>query len=287
MTLNVFFSYDSDDRLVVGRIKDGIEARAGGLIDIYIYEEDLQPGMDIPTKAKSRIREADIFLVLITPNSQDSAWVQQEVGFANRDDCTVLPIRLETPDPPELKGLLGGMEYFTFDQDDPNAFFDDFMDYAAETWDVYPDEGEPLGGDGPEKGYLSPLASPEKREIVITESPVEVYRRDDDSHEVVAETSDQIVELGIRDASVSRKRDGPAPVVFEPSESGGVTLYNNGTTNPITVTHDVGVEPTTVQTGEAETFADTCTVEIGYNTKLKLKFGHDTIDIEESGANRM
>lgn len=266
MTLEVFFSYDSEDRLIVNRIKDGIEARLGGNINIYIYEEDPKPGTIIPTKAKNRIREADIFLVLITPNSQDSAWVQQEVGFANGVDCTVVPILLEAQEGPELKGLLGGMEYLTFAQDNPNGFFEDFMDYVADTGYIPPDD------DGRRMGYLSPLDSPDEDDHIIIESPVEVYRRDDNRHEVVAETAGQIISLGIRDASVSRKKSGTAPVVFEPNGPGQVTLYNNGATNPVTVDYGIGRQPATVPKDEAETLTNTCTVEIGFDAKLELGF---------------
>lgn len=279
MTLDVFFSYDSDDRLIVNRIKDGIEARANGEVDIYIYEDDLQPGTAISENAKKRIREADLFLVLITPNSQDSAWVQQEVGFAD-GKVQIVPIMLDVPEKPELKGLLAGREYLTFDQDRPTDFFRDFMDYARRSG-LLADDREPSEDDEHEKGYLSPLDSPNEGEHIIIESSVEVYRRDDDRHEVVAETDGQIVSLGIRDATVSRKNDGPAPVVFEPIGPGRVTLHNNGTTNPVTVDHGVGIEPTTIQNGDAEMLTDTCMVTIGYNTKLKLGFRHDTVDVEE------
>lgn len=272
MTLEVFFSYDSEDRLIVNRIKDGIEARVGGNINIYIYEEDLKPGTIIPTKAKNRIREADLFLVLITPNSQDSVWVQQEVGFANGVDCTVVPILLDVPERPELKGLLGGMEYMFFDQDNPNDFFEEFIDYATDTWDIHTDENVPSDADERRMGYLLPLDSPDDEDHIIIESPVEVYRRDDNRHEVVAETAGQIINLGIRDASVSRKNGGTAPVIFEPNGPGRVTLYNNGATNPVTVDYGIGRKPATVQKDETETLTHTCTVKIGFDTKLELGF---------------
>lgn len=281
MTLDVFFSYDSEDSLVVNRIKDGIEARAGGDIDIYVYEEDLQPGTNIPAKAKDRIKSADLFLVLVTHNSQESAWVQQEVGYANGVGCSVVPVLLDAPEKPELKGLLEGMEYLTFDRDRPEDFFRDFMDYAAKTWAVGPDGRRHEPPDVSRNGRLSSVESNREDEHIIIEAPVEVYRRDGDRHEVVAETEGTVIRLGIKDASVSRKKGRLAPIVFEPQPDGHVVLQNNGSTNPITVKHGVGAEASTVRSGESETLADTCTVEIGFNTRLKLGFTHDTIDVEE------
>jgi hypothetical protein len=138
-TVSVFFSYSSDDRSIVERIKDGIEARTGGNVDVYRYEDDPQPGKPTWTKAKNRIREADLFLVLLTPNSQGSAWVQQEVGFA-AEKVPIVPILRETGVEPELVGLLESKEYLTFAPDSPDDFLEDFMNYAGDTWDVHPDE---------------------------------------------------------------------------------------------------------------------------------------------------
>lgn len=133
-TVNVFFSYNSDDGWLVKRIKEGIEDRFGGKIDIYIYEDDPQPGKPTWNKAKNRIRTSDLFLVLLR-NNQDSDWVQQEVGFAD-EKVPIVPIVCESPEKPELKGALKGKEYLTFDQDDPDDFLEEFVDYAASTWDI-------------------------------------------------------------------------------------------------------------------------------------------------------
>jgi hypothetical protein len=148
MPIDVFFSYDSDDGSLVRRIKDGIEVRNGD-IDVYIYEDDLQPGESISKKARDSIRNADLFLVLITPNSQNSQWVQQEVGFADGEDCQIVPVLLESPDVSEPGGLLAGVEYLSFDRDDPDEFFADFS-HALDTWIEFPDGVEPVddgGGD--------------------------------------------------------------------------------------------------------------------------------------------
>lgn len=133
-TVNVFFSYNSDDAWIVKRIKEGIEDRFGGKIDIYIYEDDPQPGKPTWNKAKNRIRTSDLFLVLLG-SSQGSDWVQQEVGFAD-EKVPIVPIVCESPEKPALKGALAGKEYLTFDQDNPDDFLEDFVDYAADTWEV-------------------------------------------------------------------------------------------------------------------------------------------------------
>lgn len=60
-----------------------------------------------------------------------------------------------------------------------------------------------------------------------------------------------------------------------------MALHNDGSTNPLTVEYGVGVPPVTVPAGEEIVLADTCTVRIGFNARLKLEFGHDTFGIEE------
>lgn len=133
-TVNLFFSYNSDDGGIVKRIKEGIEGRYGGKVDVYLYEDDPQPGKPTWNKAKNRIRTSDLFLVLLR-NSQGSDWVHQEVGFAD-EKVPIVPIVYESPEKPELKGALAGKEYLTFDQDNPDDFLEAFLEYAEGTWDV-------------------------------------------------------------------------------------------------------------------------------------------------------
>lgn len=133
MTIEVFFSYDSDDQTLVRRLKDGIENRIEGEIEVYIFEEDPNPGGEPSNKAMEGIKESDVFLVLVTPNSQKSQWVQQEVGFAKGEDCDIIPIVLDDPET-ELTGFLAGIEYLPVKKDNPEPFFDTFQEYAEEEW---------------------------------------------------------------------------------------------------------------------------------------------------------
>lgn len=147
VTLDVFFSYDSDDRLLVGRLKDGIENRSDQDVDIYIYEEDRRLGEPIAEKAKNRIRQADLFIVLITPNSKDSMWVHQEIGFAEGVDCPVVPIVHEDIDLLEIRGLLSGVEYLSLDPRQPDDFFREFLEYIERTFQASPAEEHKRRGD--------------------------------------------------------------------------------------------------------------------------------------------
>lgn len=143
MTFGVFFSYDSEDDTLVRRLRDGIETRVQGDVEIYIFEDDPNPGGQPSRKAMEGIRASDAFLVLVTPNSQQSQWVQQEIGYAKGQDCHVIPVVLDHPET-ELTGLLAGTEYLLYDPEDPETFFETFQEYATAEW-----ETELRGGDRP------------------------------------------------------------------------------------------------------------------------------------------
>jgi hypothetical protein len=82
---------------------------AAGLA-VYIYEHDPQPGESVADKLKQRISECDAFLVLLTENSQTSAYVQHEVGFAVGIGKPVIP--LVTPGfETRRMAMLAGREY--------------------------------------------------------------------------------------------------------------------------------------------------------------------------------
>lgn len=147
MTLRLFLSYDSDDHILVRRLKDGIENRIEGDIEVYIFEEDPSPGALPSTKAMEGIKESDAFLVLLTPNSQKSPWVQQEVGFAKGEDCDIIPIVLDHPET-ELTGLLTGTEYLPVEKENPETFFDTFQQYAEDKWETQ------LGGRNQSNGLV-------------------------------------------------------------------------------------------------------------------------------------
>ena len=118
--------------------------------------------------------------------------------------------------------------------------------------------------------YLTPKQDVSKTEIVKQiqiEDPVGLYRQDDGSHRVVAETVDEVVDLGIRDAAVSRKRDGKAPVRVKPVRR-GIELINQDSTNPVTV-RQPGQE-TTLNRDDQLTVTDNCIIELGFSTEIRM-----------------
>jgi hypothetical protein len=115
------------------------------------------------------------------------------------------------------------------------------------------------------EAYLSPIGSDadDLRRIVIEDS-IGVYR---DGNDIVATVEGQSLDLGIRDPTVSRRKDGSSPVQFF-LQNGQAVIKNAGNTNGVTI--DTGIRTISVDSGATRSLVQDCTVEIGFNTKLQL-----------------
>lgn len=107
---------------------------------------------------------------------------------------------------------------------------------------------------------------------VPIEETVGVYRVDDGTYSVVAETSEETIDLGVRDAAVSRKHNGAAPVQFEP-ESEGIRVHNRDSTNPVTVQQRSGDLDLT--SGEQLVVEDSCVISLGITTDVRATAERD------------
>lgn len=133
------------------------------------------------------------------------------------------------------------------------------------------------------KSYLTP-----KRDAAHTETvrripingPVSIYRRDDGSHSIMAETEDEVIELGVRDATVSRKKSELPPVELLP-DARGVRIRNQNNKNPVRVKTNLGEQ----QLGEKESTVidDDCIIELGFTTEIRATVERDrnTLSKEE------
>jgi hypothetical protein len=129
------------------------------------------------------------------------------------------------------------------------------------------------------EAYLSPVDSEagDVRRIVI-DGPTGLYRS---GYDVVAETPDQMLELGVRDVTVSRKGDNGAPVEFAPSRN-GVDVRNEGSTNPVVLSQGVENREIEIAAGEERYVDEECLVSLGVNTELHLGFDrNETLSVDE------
>jgi hypothetical protein len=89
MGYKIFLSHSKADVQWVKWISQ--HAQAVG-IAVYLYEHDPQPGRLIADKVKLAIQDSNALVVLLTANSQFSAYVQQEIGFAEASKKLIIPL---------------------------------------------------------------------------------------------------------------------------------------------------------------------------------------------------
>lgn len=105
----VFLSYAHADSAVARRIVDEL---SGAGLRIRISEWELQPGDSIASRIIEAVSSSDLLLVLLSPNSINSRWVQSELNTALSRELqtraiTVIPALIEDCKiPPPLANLV-------------------------------------------------------------------------------------------------------------------------------------------------------------------------------------
>ena len=141
------------------------------------------------------------------------------------------------------------------------------------------------------KRYLIPIQNASQTETVqripVDDGPVGIYRLDNDTYDVVAESGGRRIRLGVEDAAVSRKKNGEAPVQLSPTRH-GITVQNQTSTNPITVQRNPGEE--LLEQGETTTITDDCVIELGIGVEIRANVRDtgiidDGVEIEEHVRN--
>ena len=91
----IFISYSRDDRAVVQRLVDRLEAMKMR----PIWDRDIRPGDHFPERIKKEIGRAHVFVALLTENSALRPWVHQETGYALGMGVPIVPIAIgQVPD---------------------------------------------------------------------------------------------------------------------------------------------------------------------------------------------
>jgi len=110
MAYKVFISHSVRDIQYV-KLLEMILKRCN--IEAYIAERDEQYGRILSQKIKRNIENSDTVLVLWTRNSKHSAYVNQEIGYAEKCSKRIVPLVEEGVTP---AGFLEGREYASFNE---------------------------------------------------------------------------------------------------------------------------------------------------------------------------
>lgn len=114
--LEVFLSHATVDEQHVALVQQQMEALG---ISVYLAEHDPQPGTILAEKVRDAIHRCHAVVVLITTESLNSAYVQQEIGIAHECGKPIVPIVEKGIDTRQL-GILQGVEYLELDLDHPS-----------------------------------------------------------------------------------------------------------------------------------------------------------------------
>lgn len=93
-----------------------LAAQAG--VDLYFAEHDFQPGTALAEKVLGQLKSCQAFLVLLSPESAASPYVQQEIGAAIVARLVTIPL-VEPSVPQSALAMLEGREYIPIDPKDP------------------------------------------------------------------------------------------------------------------------------------------------------------------------
>lgn len=118
------------------------------------------------------------------------------------------------------------------------------------------------------KGYISLIDEDESYPIAF-DSYAEIYRIDDSSHRVIANTDYGEEPLGVADVTVSRKKGGEAPVELV-TQSDGIEIHNHSNHNTLEVVSMVNGRTREVEKEEVTTVGRDSVVEVGHHTQLRL-----------------
>jgi hypothetical protein len=121
----VFLSHNAADAQWVKLIAENA-SRVG--IEVYLYEHDLRPGQMVAEKVQTAIKDCDALVVLLTANSQFSAYVQQEVGSAKALQKPVIPL-VEPGFDRRCLAMLEGIEYIRFEFQNPGPGLAALLEY--------------------------------------------------------------------------------------------------------------------------------------------------------------
>ncbi len=125
MGYSVFLSHNEADKYLVQQIYQNAQSIG---VSVYMYEHDLQPGMQIADKIQGAIENAQAFIVLLTHNSQYSPYVQQEIGFAKAKQKLVIPL-VQPGVSQKCLAMLEGKEYIKFDPARPEMALSSLLVY--------------------------------------------------------------------------------------------------------------------------------------------------------------
>lgn len=108
--LTVFLSYPREDLWLAFRVQKILSE-----VGIYVYLAELfpEPGVTLWEKIKQMIQRSDVVIVLWTKSAKNSAFVNQEIGYAEGLNKLIIPLAERGTG---AEGSLAGKEYIPYER---------------------------------------------------------------------------------------------------------------------------------------------------------------------------
>lgn len=90
-TIRVFISYSTKDKLLAGKIKDLLEVYG---LEVFLAHEDIRPSADWQDVILRNLESTDIFIPIYTLSFKESAWADQESGYALAKGKKIIPLAI-------------------------------------------------------------------------------------------------------------------------------------------------------------------------------------------------
>jgi len=113
MVHKIFISYATGDEDHIKELHDGLSKLEN--IEIYIPEWDRVADVNLESKVKEGINSCSVLIVLLTYNSTNTIWLNQEIGYATARNIPIILIKEQGID---VRGFLEGKDYFIFKRGD-------------------------------------------------------------------------------------------------------------------------------------------------------------------------
>jgi hypothetical protein len=127
----MFISYSHFDRNQCDRIADAIDRT--NRFEIW-YDKGLIPGEVYRKKIAEKLKETEVFILLISNASVKSEWIMDEVEYARSNRCRIIPVWLEPVVlPAELEMIVlrhHGLFWYTYQDDE--VFTNDLLRFVGD-----------------------------------------------------------------------------------------------------------------------------------------------------------
>src|SRR5438093_55391 len=96
--VKIFICYCDQDKKIAGSLKIVLEYTLG--FEVFVAHDDIEASEIWEKKIKKQLKDTDYVIPLISSNFLNSAFANQEAGMAFAWGKKIIPIKLDTVNPP-------------------------------------------------------------------------------------------------------------------------------------------------------------------------------------------